>query len=236
MKVLVIGGSGHVGTLVLPYLKAKHDITVFDLKAPADSSLPYLPGSVTDYDTLRTACDGQEVLLYMAMGQMQHQSIYTTADAFDVNIKGVYLALYAAHQAGIEHAVYTSSMSVYQGNLEARGFSDEDLPPDSRHPYGLTKRMGEEVCRNMYQVNAMSVNALRLCFPVDDEEWQKRAKSGATLATRADDVGNILLAALEYRNGFQAFMVSGDYENRFMNMSKAKRVLGWEPLARPTSA
>ena len=42
-----------------------------------------------------------------------------------------------------------------------------------------------------------------------------------------------LLAALEYRNGFQAFQISGDYENKIMNMGKAKRLLGWEPLARP---
>lgn len=28
-------------------------------------------------------------------------------------------------------------------------------------------------------------------------------------------------------------MISGDYEQKLMNMSKAKRMLGWEPLARP---
>ena len=43
-----------------------------------------------------------------------------------------------------------------------------------------------------------------------------------------------LLAALAYRGcGFQAFMISGDYEQKLMNMSKARRLLGWEPLARP---
>jgi hypothetical protein len=42
-----------------------------------------------------------------------------------------------------------------------------------------------------------------------------------------------MLAALEYSNGFQAFLTSGDYENKIMNMGKAKRLLGWEPLARP---
>jgi hypothetical protein len=28
-------------------------------------------------------------------------------------------------------------------------------------------------------------------------------------------------------------MISGDYEQKLLNMSKAKRLLGWEPLARP---
>ena len=42
-----------------------------------------------------------------------------------------------------------------------------------------------------------------------------------------------MLGALAYRNGFQAFMISGDYENKIINMGKAKRLLNWEPLARP---
>jgi hypothetical protein len=40
-------------------------------------------------------------------------------------------------------------------------------------------------------------------------------------------------AALDYQGGFNAFMISGDYENKIMNMSKAKRLLNWQPLARP---
>jgi hypothetical protein len=28
-------------------------------------------------------------------------------------------------------------------------------------------------------------------------------------------------------------MISGDYEQKLMNMSKARRLLGWEPRARP---
>jgi hypothetical protein len=45
-----------------------------------------------------------------------------------------------------------------------------------------------------------------------------------------------MLAALELQAGFQAFMISGDYEQKIMNMSKAKRFLNWEPLARPLNS
>ncbi len=186
-----------------------------------------------NYTALRDACENQEAVLYMAMGQGSFGDIQTEADCFDVNVKGVYLALLAAHSAGISHAVFTSSMSVYQGNLEARAFADEDQPPDAYHTYGFTKWLGEEVCRNMYRRYDMSVNALRLCFPLAADRWQERASEGPTLGTRADDVARLFDIALEYRSGFQAFFISGDYENRFMNMRKAKRLLGWEPLARP---
>jgi len=58
--------------------------------------------------------------------------------------------------------------------------------------------------------------------------------SGPTIATSASDVARALLAALAYRAGFQSFMISGDYEQKLMNMSKARRLLGWAPLARPS--
>jgi hypothetical protein len=49
----------------------------------------------------------------------------------------------------------------------------------------------------------------------------------------ASDVAPALLVALDYRGGFQAFMISGDYVQKVMTMAKARRLLSWAPLARP---
>jgi nucleoside-diphosphate-sugar epimerase len=108
------------------------------------------------------------------------------------------------------------------------------MSPDATHFYGLSKRFGEEVCRNATRTWGMSVNALRLCFPTPDQEWLATTRTGTpTLATAASDVAEALLAALAYRAGFQGFMISGDHEQKVLNMAKARRLLGWEPQARP---
>lgn len=236
MKVLVIGGSGHVGGLTLPHLAQCHTLRVFDLRPPASSDWEYIAGSINDLAALCQAAEGMDALLFMAMGNKEYATPEAITTNFDVNIKGVYLALYAAQSAGITQAVYTSSMSIYGGNLIERYFPDEELTPDSSQLYGFTKRLGEEVCRNATREWGMHVNALRLCFPIPEDEWQSTTRLGTpTLATTAGDVARALLAALEYRGGYQAFMISGDYEQKLLNMSKAKRLLGWEPLARPTA-
>jgi nucleoside-diphosphate-sugar epimerase len=234
MKLLVVGGSGLVGGLVLPYLAQWHTLRVFDLRPPASASWEYMAGNVGDLEALSQAAQGVDALLYMAMGNKEFSLPEAITTNFDVNVKGVYLALYAAQRAGIAHAVYTSSMSVYGSDLMTRSFPDEDLTPDASDVYGLTKRMGEEVCRNATRAWGMSANALRLCFPTADDEWIAATQLGTpTLATAASDVARALHAALEYRSGFQAFTISGDYEQKIMNMAKAGRMLGWEPLARP---
>jgi len=241
MRVLVIGGSGYLGTLALPFLAQRHDLRVFDPRPPADPAVEYVQGSACDSAALSEAVAGMDAVLYMALGRhvpldgYDWGRIEAHADAFDVSIKGLYLALYAAHEAGVNHAVYTSSLSVYRENGAGRYLSDEDLPPDSRHIYGFTKRLGEEVCRNACREWRMSVNALRLWLPVPEERWLAEARKGEpTPWTTAEDTARASLAALDYRAGFEAFTISGDYEQRLMSLAKAKRLLNWEPLARPT--
>ena len=238
MRVLVIGGCGYVGSLVCPLLASHHALRVFDLKPPAVEPANFLGfhhGNVEDSVALAAACEGMEALLYMAMGSNDWSSPGFIGSSFDVNIKGVHLALAAAHEAGIAHAAYTSSMSIYEGNLERRHFPDEEITPDSREVYGFTKHLGELVCRNACRTWGMSANALRLCLPTPTERWLAQTRMGTpTIATAETDVARALLAALDYRgHGFNAFMISGDYEQKLMNMSKARLLLGWEPLARP---
>lgn len=237
MRTLVIGGSGRVASSVIPHLKKLQNICVFDLRPPTDSSLDYIAGSVTDHAAMQAAMKGMDAVLYMAMGSDVNWNIEPgMSAAFDVNSKGVYLALNAAHLAGVQHAVYTSSMSVYDGHLVTRYFYDEDIPVDGRNIYALTKYMGEMVCRNAWTEYKMTVNALRLCFPVTNERWQEVWRKGEfSFHTSGSDLARALDAALRYRNGYQVFTISGEWEQKIFNMAKAKRLLNWEPLTRPLS-
>src|SRR3954452_12129438 len=165
MHVLIVGGSGRVGKLVLPILAQHHTLRVFDLRPPDFADADYFAGNILDFDAISRAMEGMDALLYMAMGTtIEWERIEGASTAYDTSVKGLYFALRAAHEQGISHAVYTSSMSVYE-DLAQRYFSDEELMPDARHFYGFTKWLGELVCRNAAREWAMTVNVLRLCLP-----------------------------------------------------------------------
>jgi len=237
MKILVIGGSGYLGGLTLSALAQHHEIRVLDLQPPVQGPWEYQQADVTDPVALNRAVDGAEALIYMAMGSTDNdgsfKGVESQVTAFDVTVKGMYFALDAARSAGCMHAVYTSSMSIYDGPVEQRFFENEDLVADTRTVYGLTKHLGEEVCRYAVRTWGMSVNALRLFFPVSMQSWRENDHKFPASATSSEDTARAILAALEFRKGFEAFMISGDLDERNMNMSKARRMLNFEPLPRP---
>lgn len=240
MRLLVIGGSGLVGNLVMPGLAAEHQVRVFDLKPPAPGpDVEYVEGNLRDVDGLRAAFDGVDSMLFMAMGPDgsgfgQPRNVQAH---FDVSVTGLYFALWAAHEAGIKHSVYTSSMSVYDEwwlTPEGGGgrFPEEAAPPDARSFYGLSKRLGEEVCRNAVAEWGLSIVALRLCHPAADDAWPKPGRAEVTaMSTSARDVTRAILAALDYKGrGFEPITISGDGGQRMMSLAKAKRLLDWAPL------
>jgi nucleoside-diphosphate-sugar epimerase len=236
MRLLLVGGSGYVGNLLVPLLGPRHRIRVLDLQPPAHP-VEYVRADATDYPALVAALDGIDAVVHAAMGSEEGAEAELLAAAVDVNVKSVCLTALAAHWAGVPHLVHLSSLSVYR-DVAARDI-DESVPPDASDGYGLTKRLGEEVCRAAVAEYGMSVNVLRLAWPTPDEVWPAWAKlqppqlmsgpDGAPLlATAASDVASAVDAALDLRDGFQVFAVAVAAPGRWRTDLVRDR-LGWSP-------
>lgn len=236
MRILVIGGAGLVGELTLPKLSEKHDVTVFDRQPPSAVDAPYIRGDLRDHRAVRDAVRGMDAVVFMAMGPKDFPDSVDSAIAqFDVAVTGLYGVLRSALDEGVGHAVYASSMSVYDNDWKGHGkLPVESVPANSVYSYGLAKRLGEEVCRAA-TAHGMSVVALRLCFPTPLEEWPVSEPSAlAITATSGPDTAEAFLRALDRRgNGYEEFAISGDTQGRMVDISKARDVLGWRP-ADPT--
>ncbi|GAA2778947.1 NAD-dependent epimerase/dehydratase family protein [Streptomyces showdoensis] len=241
MRVLVIGGSGYVAGLILPVLTARHEVTVLDPRPSAGGAHTHLTGSATDPVALTAAMDGADVVLHTALANPTGRQLADAARAFDINVTSVHLALAAAHQAGVPHAVHLSSLSVFR-DLTSRAL-DETVPPDATDPYGLTKRLAEQVCHAAVAQWDMSVTVLRLAWPTTDEAWPAWALPGRPPRTHtldgapvhalaADDLARAVLAALEHRAGYDVFHITGTDRAGLWNQAKARDLLHWEPRRR----
>jgi nucleoside-diphosphate-sugar epimerase len=116
-------------------------------------------------------------------------------------------------------------------------FPYEDVVPrDNPGVYGLTKGFGEQVCEYFAREHGLSLIALRITGPSTREQWleryaQPKDSSVHIWWTDEEDLARAYLAAISVEHeGFDAFFIAGDHEQKEINLSKAKRLLGWEPL------
>jgi len=244
MKILLVGGAGNVGTFITPYLRPHHDLRVLDVRPPRHEGLEYVEGSVTDPAAVRRALEGVDSFIWLVMkspqgGTLKDQSVPIILDNYDVNAKGLHLFLYTAQELGVARGVYTSSMSVHYRKREWYP-SEESIPYDTPSVYGLTKGFGEQICQYFARWFDMNLIALRITGPrererfLDERRHPRIQGDGSKLfVTDEEDLANAYLAALQaVQTGharFDAVFIAGDEGEKEHNLSKAKRLLGWEP-------
>ena len=240
MNILLIGGSGHVGTMTLPYMKEHHNFRILDINPPKDESVEYIQGSVTDVDIVQKALEGMDTFIYMVMLRptSDRSSVADFPDIvanYDVNAKGLHIVLHAAKAVGIRHGVYTSTFTVHERTRNS--FPDENIVPrDNPGVYGLTKSFGEQVCEYFAREHGMSLIALRITGPSTREQWLERRNlpkdpSVHIWWTDEEDLARAYLAAISVEHkGFDAVFIAGDPEQKEINLSKAQRLLDWEPM------
>lgn len=245
MKLLLVGGAGHVGQLITPYLKARHTLKVLDLSPPADGEIAYVKGSVLDPEAIRLGLAGVDAFIWLAMrsaqgGMVTDQDVETIVDNYDLNTKGLHLFLFLAQQAGVTRGVYTSSMSVhYRGRTNYP--SEDAVPRDSPSVYGLTKGLGEEICAYFARWFGMNIIGLRISGPrrradyLEQRRNPRRAGDGSfVFPLDEEDMANAYLGAVTAvatpaAGRFEAVFVVGDEAGLEHDLSKAARLIGWQP-------
>jgi nucleoside-diphosphate-sugar epimerase len=248
VRIVVIGGSGYVGSLIWPGLAAAgHEVRVLDLVAPAGDAV-WVRGNATDPDVLDTALGDADALVH-ATGLRGPDGENDTVSLFTSLVTSVFTALAAADRAGLTRAVLISSLSVFANQpvpLSDR-MLDETSPPDAADRYGMAKRLAEQAGQAAAQAHGMTVTALRLAWPTTESAWPAwalpslpapaviRHGDGTPVpALAASDLTAAVLAAVgRDGGGFEAVHIVGDDgSGRCLSTAKAHALLGWEPRRR----
>ncbi|MEA1944139.1 MAG: SDR family oxidoreductase [Euryarchaeota archaeon] len=165
MKIVITGGAGFIGSNLVDELSKKHEVVIIDdlstgrAENVEDIGVELVRGSITDPDLLKETFRGVDYVFHQAALPSVQRSIDDPVRANEVNVCGTLNVLVAARDAGIAKVMYASSSSVYGDTptLPKR----EDMKPDPKSPYAVTKLTGEYYCRVFNEIYGLKTVALR---------------------------------------------------------------------------
>jgi UDP-glucose 4-epimerase len=222
-RVLLTGSSGGVGRATLPALAASGwTVRCFDIADGQD---------LRDETAVRNAVTGCDAVVHA--GAIPHDNSGTPADIVATNVLGTWHVLIAAEAAGISRVVYFSSAQVF-GCAEGEG-EPVYLPIDDAHPlraarpYGMSKRLAEEMCAGWTARTGIPTIVLRPVMILSDEGLARSNEARAELGAyvHVEDVADAVCKALEADVGGHCRLTlcgPGAFDT-----SLATRVLGWHP-------
>lgn len=143
MRVLVVGGSGFIGSrLIDTLLERGHAVTNFDKVASARHAELTVTGNVCSVDELTAAGSGADAVIHLAA---EHRDdVHPVSLYEEVNVGGARAVAQLAESAGIARIVFTSTVAVYGLDKDA---PNEDATPDPFNEYGRTKLAAEHIFR-----------------------------------------------------------------------------------------
>lgn len=142
VKVLVVGGSGFIGTRLLGLLDNVKNVNFFNFDKVNSEKFYEITtlADIRDLDVLIEATKGIDVIYNLAA---EHADNVTPLSLYeDVNVGGAENIVKAAKLNNVKHIVFTSSVAIYGLN---RGTPDEKINPQPFNEYGRTKLVAEKV-------------------------------------------------------------------------------------------
>lgn len=224
MKILVTGSAGHLGEALVRSLRSEGKETVgFDLKP---SEYTDIVGTICLRGLVAEAVAGCDSILHTATLHKPHIGTHTRQDFVDTNISGTLNLLEQAIESGCQSFVYTSTTSTFGDAMkpkpgEAAVWVTEDLRPQPKNIYGVTKTAAEDLCQLFHRNTGLPCMVLKTSrfFPeADDVRDQREAFEDANLKVnellyRRIDIADIVRAhrlAVEqaHRIGFERLILT----------------------------
>jgi len=181
MTTLVTGSAGHLGEALMRTLRSRgRQARGLDLKA---SDFTDRVGTISDRAFVRDSLGGISSVLHAATLHKPHLVTHSVEEVVQTNVTGTRILLEEALAAGVDCFVYTSTTSVYGRAVHAKEedaavWISEDVEPEPRNVYGLTKFAAENLCELFHCRHGLPIVVLRTSrfFPeVDDDPAVRNA-------------------------------------------------------------
>jgi len=224
LKIVVTGGSGKFARYLVPRLVREHEVLLFDRQRPDQNPSPLISGEVTDMDKLIKAFQNADAVIHLAALRSRYNHL--PIKVMETNTMGTYCVLEASRRAEVEKIIFASSDAVLGMSQSKNEFPPEYLPIDEEHPlkpqdpYGISKLLGERMCRCYavgYNINITALRFSNILCPGDEKKYLEDAEDPSIrwkslwAWIHVDDAVDAIIRVLDSElQGFDVFHIAAD--------------------------
>lgn len=211
-KILVTGSSGQLGKEIVLLLEDK-GYTVVGLDV-VPSSTTHVNVNIRDAEAVNKITEGVDAIIHTAAIHGKHYEMgYPRVEFIKTNINGTFNLLNACVRHGIRKYIYTSTTSIYgkaMVNDKQAVWVDENLLPNPRDIYDITKLTAELLCQDFFEKENIETTVLRVSRFLPEDENTKAIHRLYRGLDEKDGALAHLLALEKKFDTFEIFNISNE--------------------------
>ncbi|MSS72422.1 MAG: NAD(P)-dependent oxidoreductase [Candidatus Latescibacteria bacterium] len=225
-KVLLLGASGLIAPHIIPGLEPHYDLRLADIK-PHPDGVPTVPVDVTVYEQVLEAARGVEAIMNFTVNRPD------PVLSFQVNTLGAYHVMKAAAELGIKKVLHTGPELIIGDYRHDFDVGDVPQRPGTGY-YGITKYLSMEICKVYARAYGIQTVCLQFNHLGAKPTGQVTGQALPPCMIVWEDLVNACRLSLEVASvpeNFQGFNLHSFLPQGKYALERAKRLLGYEPLA-----
>ncbi len=231
-KVLFLGATGRIGESLLEELEKyekDYEIIIGVHKTP--STFPnQIKINLSDIEQLKEAMKDFEIVVNLAANSNKEASFQ---EILEPNIVGAYNVFEAARQTNCERVIFASSVHTVKGYPLGSEIKHSDATKPINF-YGASKVFGESLCNIYASKYNLSCLAIRIGAYISNSEKEKarEEKTNLDYAISQKDLAQLIHKCITAPETikFAIFGGSSNNKQKFLDISYAKELIGYEPV------
>ena len=240
MNILITSAGSELARNVADGLKEAHTLRLTELYPVENAEGTFVQSELGHDESTNELVRGMDAIIHIAevpsrlLAEAEQPDNY----AIDYQTRCTYNLLMAASAEGVKHAIYASTLRLFEQHGEDWTVTESWRPRPSVDSFVLSKHLGEFTCREFGREGKINVTCLRLgnLITADAAATAEYAPHVKSMWLEMNDAVAAFQGALESASPWRIFHVQSEFPGSRFSIGKAKGHLNFEPQFVPSQA
>jgi nucleoside-diphosphate-sugar epimerase len=235
MNILITSAGSELARNVAGALAEEHELRLTELYPVDNVEGTFVQSELGHDESTNELVRGMDTIIHIAEipSELLAEADQPDNYAIDYQTRCTYNLLMAASEEGVKHAIYASTLRLFEQHGEDWTVTESWRPRPSVDSFVLSKHLGEFTCREFGREGKLNVTCLRLgnLVPADvaataepDSMWLEM-----------NDAVPAFQGALESSSSWRIFHIQSEFPGSRFSIGKAKGHLKFDPQFVPSS-